>query len=325
MSATSATSPGAWPELPLAEWAETRDTLHLWTQIVGKVRLIQTPWINHAWHCTLYVTSRGLTSSPIPHGQRVFQIDFDFIGDQLVVTTAEGDRRTIGLEPRSVATFYRQLMDILDALELPVEIHPHASEIPETIDLSEDRQHRVYVPEHAARFWRALVSSHRVLQKFRSPFQGKASPVHFFWGSFDLSLTLFSGRPATPEDIKMPHLPRWVTRDASIHEQAAFGFWPGSPGGPWKDAAFYAYAIPKPDGYETAKVRPAATIYPAELGEWILPYEAVRRSADPEGDLLAFLEDTYAAAADLGKWDRKALERTEELPPPPLDARKSVR
>jgi len=321
----SATSAATWPELSLAEWSETRDTLHLWAQIVGKVRLVQTPWINHAWHCTLYVTSRSLTTSPIPHGQRVFQIDFDFIEDELVVTTAEGDRRTIGLEPRSVATFYRDLMDILDGLGLPVKIHPHASEIPETIDLSEDRRHRIYDPEQAARFWRALVSSHRVLQRFRSPFQGKASPVHFFWGSFDLSLTFFSGRPAPPLDTKMPHMPLWVSRDGSFQEQAAFGFWPGNVGGPVAEAAFYAYTHPKPRGFEKTRMRNPAARFPSELGEWILPYDAVRTSKDPDGELLAFLEDTYAAAADLGKWDRKALERTEELPPPALDARKTVR
>jgi hypothetical protein len=308
-------SSSAWPELPLAEWAETRDTLHLWTQIVGKVRLVQTPWINHAWHCTLYVTSRGLTTSPIPHGERVFQIDFDFIEDQLVVTTAEGDRRAISLEPRSVATFYRDLMEILDALELPVKIHPHASEIPETIDLTQDRRHRVYVPEHAARFWRVLVSADRVLQKFRSPFQGKASPIHFFWGSFDLSLTFYSGRPATPMDMKMPHMPRYVTRDASTQEQAAFGFWPGTVGGAFPDAAFYAYAVPKPDGYEKAELRSAAARWPPEMGEWVLPYEAVRSAADADRELLAFLQDTYSAGADLGKWPREFLERKEELPP----------
>ncbi|HEV8609287.1 MAG TPA: DUF5996 family protein [Thermoanaerobaculia bacterium] len=312
----SAARTAAWPELALADWAETRDTLHLWTQIVGKVRLKQTPWINHAWNTTLYVTSRGLTTSPMPHGERVFQIDFDFIDQVVLVTTVEGERETIVLRPRTVASFYQELMGILNDLGLPVTIHPHASEIPgETIDLSQDTRHEAYDPDYAQRFWRVLVSSHRVLQRFRSPFQGKASPVHFFWGSFDLSLTLFSGRPATPVDMKMPHMPRWVTRDASIHEQAAFGFWPGNLGGAWKDAAFYAYAIPKPDGYETARVRPAGAIYPAELGEWILPYEPVRKSADPDADLLAFLEDTYAAAADLGKWDRASLERTEELPP----------
>ena len=321
----SATRAAAWPALPLAEWSETRDTLHLWTQIVGKVRLVQTPWINHAWHCTLYVTSRGLTTSPIPHGQRVFQIDFDFIEDELVVTTAEGERRSIELAPRTVATFYRDLMDILDALELPVKIHPHASEIPETIDLTQDRRHRVYVPEQAARFWRVLVSSDRVLQKFRSPFQGKASPIHFFWGSFDLSLTFYSGRPSEPMDMKQPHMPSYVVRDASTQEQAAFGFWPGTVGGAFPDAAFYAYAAPKPDGYENARLRSAASRWPPEMGEWILPYEAVRTAADPDEELLAFLQDTYAAGADLGKWPRDFLERKEELPPRELDEANTVR
>jgi len=324
----TATSVAAWPELPLAAWSETRDTLHLWTQIVGKVRLVQTPWINHAWHATLYVTSRGLTTSLVPHGQRLFQIDFDFVDHVAIVTTVDGDRETIVLRPRTVASFYQELMGILNDLGLPVTIHPHAAEIPgDAIDLTQDTAHESYDPEYARRFWRALVSGHRVLEKFRSPFQGKASPVHFFWGSFDLSLTLFSGRPSEPVDMKMPHMPRWVTRDASIHEEAAFGFWPGNPGGPWKDAAFYAYAIPKPEGFETAKakIRPAAAIYPAEMGEWILPYEAMRTSADPDGELLAFLEDTYSAAADLGKWDRKALERAEELPPRALDEGKAVR
>jgi len=312
----SATRSVAWPELPLADWADTRDTLHLWTQIVGKVRLKQTPWINHAWNTTLYVTSRGLTTSPMPHGERVFQIDFDFIDHVLLVTTADGDRETLVLRPRTVASFYQELKGILDDLELPVTIHPHAAEIPgKTIDLTQDTAHESYDPEYAQRFWRVLVSSDRVLQRFRSPFQGKASPVHFFWGSFDLALTLFSGRPATPMDMKMPHMPVWVTRDASTQEQAAFGFWPGTTGGAFPDAAFYAYAVPKPDGYENAKLRSGAARFPAEMGEWILPYEAVRTAADPEGDLHAFLQDTYAAGAELGKWDRGFLERSEELPP----------
>jgi hypothetical protein len=306
----------AWPELPLAAWADTRDTLHLWTQIVGKVRLVQTPWINHAWHCTLYVTSRGLTTSLVPHGQRLFQIDFDFVDHVAVVTTVEGDRETMVLRPRTVASFYQELMGILNDLKLPVKIHLHASEIPgETIDLSQDTRHASYDPEYAQRFWRTLASSDRVLQRFRSPFQGKTSPVHFFWGSFDLALTLFSGRPATPVDMTMPHMPRWVTRDASIHEQAAFGFWPGNTAGPMAEAAFYAYAVPAPEGFGEAKVRSAAARFPKEMGEWVLPYDAMRRSKDPDGELLSFLEDTYGAAADLGGWDRKALERAEKLPP----------
>jgi hypothetical protein len=305
-----------WPELPLAAWAETRDTLHLWTQIVGKVRLVQTPWINHAWNCTLYVTSRGLTTSLVPHGERLFSIDFDFIDHVVLVTTVEGDRETMVLRPRTVASFYQELMGILNDLGLPVTIHPHASELPgETVDLTQDTKHEAYDPEYAQRFWRALASSHRVFQKFRSRFLGKASPTHLFWGSFDLSLTLFSGRPAEPMDVKMPHMPLWVSRDASTQEQAAFGFWPGTVGGPCADAAFFAYAHPKPEGYEAAKVRPAAASWPAEMGEWILPYDAVRTSSEPDAELSAFLEDTYAAAADLCGWDRAFLERKEELPP----------
>jgi Family of unknown function (DUF5996) len=319
-----ATSADVWPAIPLAEWAETRDTLHLWTQIVGKVRLVQTPWINHAWHCTLYVTARGLTTSPIPHGQRVFQIDFDFIEDELAVTTAAGERKAIGLEPRSVATFYRELMDILEALKLPVKIHPHASEIPETIDLSEDRRHRTYVPEHATRFWLALISSQRVFQRFRSRFIGKCSPIHFFWGGFDLAVTRFSGRGAPEHPAGIPHMPDWVAREAYTHEVSSAGFWPGNAGGPVADAAFYSYAYPEPEGFAQANVRPAAAFYSNDLKEWILPYDALRKSDEPDRDLLDFLQDTYDAAANLAGWDRQALERTEQLPPR-LDEAKRVR
>ena len=317
MSATDVAARTAWPELDLASWSATRDTLHLWTQIVGKIRLVQTPWINHAWNCTLYVTSRGLTTSLIPHGQRLFAITFDFIDHALIVTTVDGERETVMLRPRTVASFYQELMGVLNDLELPVTIHPHAVELPgDTIDLTTDTAHEAYDPEYAQRFFRILAASHRVLQRFRSPFQGKASPIHFFWGSFDLSLTLFSGRASTPMDMKMPHMPLWVTRDASTQEQAAFGFWPGTVGGTFPDAAFYAYAVPKPDGYENAKPRSAEARWPAEMGEWVLPYEAVRCADDPDAELLSFLEDTYGAAADLGKWDRAFLERKEELPPP---------
>jgi hypothetical protein len=220
------------------------------------------------------------------------------------------------LRPRTVASFYQELAGVLKDLELPVTIHPHAAELPgETIDLTRDTAHESYDPDYAQRFWRVLASSHRVFQKFRSTFLGKASPVHFFWGSFDLSLALFSGKAATPQDMKMPHMPVWVSRDASNQEQAVFGFWPGTVGGPCPDAAFFAYCHPKPDGYENATMRSAATQWPAEMGEWILPYEAVRSAEDPDAELLGFLEDTYSAAADLGNWDRESLERKEELPP----------
>ena len=305
----------AWPELPLAAWADTRDTLHLWTQIVGKVRLRQTPWINHSWSATLYVTSRGLTTSLIPHGERLFSIDFDFRDHQLVVNTVEGAGRTIPLAPKSVATFYREVLSTLKDLGLPVEIHTHPSELAGGIPFPDDEKHASYAPEYARRFWRVLTSSHRVLQLFRSTFLGKASPVHFFWGSFDLALTLFSGRPTTPMDMVQPHMPKWVVVDASTHEQAAFGFWPGNTAGPMAEAAFYAYALPAPEGFGKTKLRSTAATFPEAMGEWVLPYEAVRKAKDPDAEILAFLEDTYAAAADLGGWDRKALERTEKLPP----------
>jgi hypothetical protein len=297
----------AWPALPLASWAETRDTLHLWTQVVGKVRLVQTPWINHSWHCTLYVTSRGLTTSLIPHGERLFEIDFDFLEHRLAIQTVDGERRAIPLVPKSVATFYREVLS-------PVEIHTHPSEIAGGIPFPEDERHSAYDPEYAQRFWRALATSHRVLQKFRSTFVGKASPVHFFWGSFDLALTLFSGRSATPLDFAQPHMPKWVVREASTQEQAAFGFWPGTVGTPFPEAAFYAYAHPAPEGFAKIKPRSAAALFPEAMGEWILPYDAVRGAADPDRELLSFLEDTYSAVANLADWD-KALVRTEKLPP----------
>lgn len=308
-------SADAWPALPLTSWAETRDTLHLWTQVVGKVRLVQTPWINHSWHCTLYVTSRGLTTSLVPHGERLFEIDFDFVDHQLVVTTVEGDRRTIRLAPKSVATFYREVLATLDELGLPVEIHTHPSEIDGAIPFPEDERHCDYGPEYARRFWRALASSHRVFQRFRSTFLGKCSPIHFFWGGFDFAVTRFSGRPAPPHPAGIPHMPDWVAREAYTHEVSSAGFWPGNVGGPIADAAYYSYVYPEPEGFAKAKVRPTAAFYSSDLKEWVLPYDAVREAEDPDVELTGFLEDTYAAAADLGKWDRKALERTEKLPP----------
>lgn len=304
-----------WPELDLAQWGATRDTLHLWTQVVGKARLAQAPWVNHSWHCALYVTSRGLTTSLVPHGERHFQIDFDFVDHRLVVTTTDGDRESLALAPKSVAAFHREVMAALARLGVPVTVHPLPSEIPDAIPFPEDERHASYDGDAAQRFWRALASSQRVLERFRSTFLGKASPVHFFWGSFDLSLTLYSGRPAEPQVMPLPNLPAWVSKDATMREEAAFGFWPGNVGGPVAEAAFYAYAQPPPEGFTTAKVRPAAATFAKPMGEWILPYDAVRRSKDPDADLLAFLRDTYDAAADLGRWDRALLERTEPLPP----------
>lgn len=302
-----------WPDIPLAEWAETRDTLHLWTQIVGKVRLTQTPWINHSWHATFYVTSRGLTTSLMPHGERQFAMTFDFVDHRLLVTTVEGDQTSIALVPKSVATFYREVMKALDDLGLPVEIHTHPSEIADGIPFPDDETHAAYDGEYARRFWRTLASSHRVLQKFRSTFVGKASPVHFFWGSFDLSLTLFSGKRAKPSDMKMPHMPLWVSREASTQEQAAFGFWPGTVGGPWPGPAFYAYGHPAPKDFAKTKIRSTAATFPEAMGEWVLPYDAVRNAKNPDAELLGFLEDMYKGVAEPGKW-RKRLVRTEKLP-----------
>lgn len=304
----------AWPDIPLAAWADTRDTLHLWTQIVGKVRLVQTPFINHSWHATFYVTPRGLTTSLVPHGERLFGMEFDFLEHRLAIQTVDGDRRAIPLVPKSVATFYREVLSTLDELGLPVEIHTHPAEIADGIPFPEDETHRSYDPAAAQRFWRTLATSHRVLQKFRSTFVGKASPVHFFWGSFDLALTLFSGRPAAPSDHKMPHMPKWVSVEASTQEQAAFGFWPGTVGGPFPDPAFYAYAHPAPEGFAKIQPRCPAATFPEAMGEWLLPYDYVRRAKDPEAELTSFLEDTYSAVADLADWDEN-LVRTEKLPP----------
>ena len=304
----------AWPEIPLAAWAETRDTLHLWTQIVGKVRLVKTPFINHSWHATFYVTPRGLTTSLVPHGERLFGMEFDFLEHRLAIQTVDGERRAIPLVPKSVAAFYREVLSTLDELGLPVEIHTHPAEIAGGIPFPEDETHRSYDPEYAQRFWRTLASSHRVLQKFRSTFVGKASPVHFFWGSFDLALTLFSGRPAAPADHKMPHMPKWVSVEASTQEQAAFGFWPGNVGGPFPDPAFYAYAHPAPEGFAKIEPRCRAATFPEAMGEWLLPYDYVRSAKDPDAELLSFLEDTYSAVADLADWDEN-LVRTEKLPP----------
>ncbi len=297
----------AWPSLPLAEWQDTYATLHLWTQIVGKLRLAQTPWINHSWHVPLYVTARGLTTSPIPCGTRIFQVDFDFIAHRLVIQTSAGTERTIPLEPRSVADFYAAVTAALRALDLPVHIHPRPNEIPNAIPFPEDREHAAYDAEHANRFWRVLVQSDRVMKAFRSRFIGKCSPVHFFWGSFDLAVTRFSGRPAPPHPGGVPNFPDWVAREAYSHEVSSCGFWPG--GGGVDFPAYYSYAYPEPAGFGAAKVAPAGASYNTQLHEFVLPYDAVRTAASPDEALLAFLQSTYEAAADLGKWDRAALER----------------
>jgi hypothetical protein len=297
----------AWPSLPLEAWQDTCATLHLYTQIVGKIRLVQTPWINHSWHVTLYVTARGLTTSLIPYGTRAFQITFDFIDHHVVVESNDGGVARLPLHAQSVATFYRDLMDAMQRLDIRVRIHPLPNEVAEPVRFDRDEQHRAYDADYANRFWRVLVQAHRVFTGFRARFIGKCSAVHFFWGAPDLAVTRFSGRRAPEHPGGIPHLPDRVTREAYSHEVSSCGFWPG--GGPVPHAAFYSYAYPEPPGFAQADVRPPAAFYSAELREFVLPYDAVRESDAPDATLLAFLQTTYEAAANLGGWDRVALER----------------
>ena len=297
----------AWPALELHEWIASRDTLHLWLQIVGKVRLVQTPWINHSWHATLYVTPRGLTTSPIPHGNREFQIDLDVIDHRLAIAASDGRTGGFALEPQTVAAFYRRLMDELVRLDLPVRIASRPNEVPEAIPFLEDGVHRDYDPDAVNRFWRMLVQAERVMRQFRARFIGKCSPIHLFWGAMDLAVTRFSGRPAPPHPGGIPNLPDRVTREAYSHEVSSCGFWAGTP--PVDYPAFYAYAYPEPPGFAQAAVRPDGAFYSAELREFVLPYARVRGSSTPDESLLEFLQSTYEAAAQLGQWDRAALER----------------
>jgi hypothetical protein len=297
----------AWPSLPLDAWGDTYATLHLWTQIVGKIRLAHSAWINHSWHSTLYVTARGLTTSPIPYGRRTFQIDFDFISHQLMVQASDGQTANFALAPQSVAAFYRSMMGSLSQLGLRTSIHRKPNEVAEPILFDQDETHRAYDPDYANRFWRTLVQSDRVFKEFRSRFIGKCSPVHFFWGAPDLAVTRFSGRPAPQHPGGVPNLPDAVTREAYSHEVSSCGFWPG--GGPIAGAAFYSYAYPEPVGFAEAKVAPEAAFYSPDLREFILPYEAVREARSPDAMVLEFLQTTYEAAASLARWDRGALER----------------
>lgn len=304
-SSASDAAPGAavWPSLG---WEETCATLHLWSQIVGKLRLAQTPWINHSWHVALYVTARGLTTSPIPHRGRSFQVDFDFIDHRLAIATSDGPTATMRLEAMSVADFYRKLHELLHRLALDIRINARPNEVITAIPFDEDRLHAAYDADYAHRLWQALAQADRVFQQFRSGFIGKCSPVHFFWGSFDLAVTRFSGRRAPPHPGGVPNCPDWVTREAYSHELASCGFWPGNDAMP--APVFYAYAYPEPPGFDAARVRPAEAGYNRVLREFVLPYDAVRQSATPDATLLTFMQDSYAAVADLGAWDRAALE-----------------
>ena len=295
----------AWPELRYETWKSTATTLHLWTQIVGKVRLSLTPWLNHGWHVALYISARGLTTSPIPVDNEIFEIEFDFISQRLIARTSRGDERSFQLEPQTVAEFYRRTLDLLDTVGVNVTINDTPNEVPDPISFPEDRLHSEYDGEAAHRFWRALISVDRVFKLFRSGFLGKASPVHFFWGSFDLAVTRFSGRTAPRHPGGIPGLPDPITREAYSHEVSSAGFWPGNDAYP--EAGFYSYAYPEPSGFRDRAVTRGAR-FDTDLGEFLLPYETVRRAQDPDALLLDFLSTTYAAAANAGNWDRAALE-----------------
>src|SRR5437773_4015748 len=298
-----------WPELNYADWKDTCATLHMWTQIVGKIRLTLMPWTNHSWHVTLYVTSRGLTTSPIPHGTDTFEINFDFIDHQLRILKSDGAGRTIELKPRSVAEFYQILMKTLEDLDLPVTIHTMPNEIENPVPFEQDEQHRSYDREYANRFWRFLVQSDRVFKEFRSRFCGNCSPVHFFWGSFDLAVTRFCGRPAPPHPGGVPHLPDAITREAYSQEVSSLGFWPGNPAAP--APIFYSYAYPETPGFTEAKIQPPAGFYEPAFREFMLRYDVVRTAEKPDEVLLDFAQSTYDAASTLGKWDRAALQEVK--------------
>ena len=299
------TSP-LWPELEYHAWQDTRATLQLWTQIVGKIRLMQTPWLNHSWHVPLYVNSIGLTTSSIPHGSRAFEMQFDFIDHVLDITVSDGDMRRLPLQPRSVADFYAEVMAALTDLGVGVSINEKPCEIAGATPLSEDRMHAAYDPDYARRFWQVLLQTDRVLKNFRTGFLGKCSPVHFFWGSFDLAVTRFSGRRAPPFTGTAPGVAPEVMREAYSHEVSSAGFWAGGNGTDY--AAFYSYTYPAPAGFREFAVQPAGAFFSEPLGEFLLPYEIVRTAADPEAALLAFLQSTYEAAAVTANWDRAALE-----------------
>jgi len=299
-------SQAPWPELPTVAWRDSYATLHLWTQIVGKIRLTKTPWLNHSWHVALYVTPRGLTTSPIPDGARTFQIDFDFIDHFLRTSTSDGAQRQFALAGLSVAGFYTATLAALSELDIAVSIDEMPNELPDPIRFSQDTVHASYDPDAIRRFLQILVNCDRIFKQFRTGFLGKASPVHFFWGSFDLAVTRFSGRRAPRHPGGVPNLPDAVAHEAYSHEESSAGFWPGS--GTVDYPAFYSYVYPEPAGFRTAKVRPAAAFFSEALGEFILPYDAVRTADDPDQALLDFLQSTYEAAAISANWDRDALE-----------------
>ena len=296
----------AWPDIPFDRWKDSCATLHLWTQIVGKYRLARTPWVNHSWHATFYVTARGLTTSPIPARDGTVQFDFDFLDHRLVGTRSDGSKEAFALEPMTVADFYDRFVALTGRLGVQTTIHGSPNEVADPIPFEKDSVHGAYDAEAVNRFWRALVQIDGVFKEFRTGFLGKVSPVHLFWGSFDLAVTRFSGRTAPSHPGGVPALPDAVTREAYSHEVSSAGFWPG--GGPVDEPAFYSYAYPAPDGFSAQRVAPDEAFFDETAGEFILPYDAVRNASDAEATLLAFLDTTYDAAARLGGWDRAALE-----------------
>lgn len=314
MAASSNEHREAWPELPYDAWKGTVATLHMWLQIVGKVRVALVPWVNHQWHATLHLTSRGLTSRPIPYDEGTFQIDFDLLDHDLLLSKSDGRTGRVALKPRSVADFYHALMSELHGMGIEVEIHGHPNEVPDPVPFRDNEELDQYEPEHVERFFRVLSSTARVFEDFKGAYIGKSSPVHLFWGAMDLAVTRFSGRRAPEHPGGIPHLPDWVTREAYSHEVSSAGFWPGGEDHP--HPLFYAYAYPRPEGYPEAAVRPKAARWNPDLSEFVLAYEVVRRASSPEDELTAFLESTYEAAATLGTWDRNRVEwRPDERPP----------
>jgi hypothetical protein len=303
----------AWPRLPLPEWSDTLDTLRRWVQLAGKTRLSLAPPVNHWWHVPLYVTARGLSTSPMPYREQRIEVEFDFVDHNLMVRTSVGETRALALGPRSVADFYREYVAILESLDVQAPIRPVPVELDDVIRFTDDDVHRCYDREYAARCWEVLSQVHRVMQTFRGRFVGKCSPVHFFWGSFDLACTRFSGRPAPVHPGGVPHLADSVVREAYSHECISAGWWPG--GDAVREPAFYSYAYPEPPGFGDTRVRPDAAYYSHDLREFILPYEAVRTANAPSRMVLEFFQSTYDAGADLGGWDRRALDRAPlELP-----------
>ena len=296
--------PQTWPALRVDDWTATRDTLHMWTQIVGKIRLSRAPLVNHWWQVTLYVTPRGLTTSAIPHPAGLLDIEFDFIDHRLNIRSSDGQTRQVALEPKTVADFHAETLGALRELGIPVDIQATPNEVDPAIPFAEDREHRSYDAEAAHLFWRQLLAADRVMHEFRSQFMGKVSPVHFFWGAMDLACTRFSGRTAPEHPGGAPNCGDWVMVEGYSHELSSCGFWPG--GG--EEGAFYAYAYPEPDGFADYRVGPPQAFYSKDNGQYLLPYEAVRTAASPESALLEFLNTTYQAAAELGRWDRSALE-----------------